>query len=116
MGVLGGLHAMGVGLAVDDVGTGYSSLAYLQRLPVDELKIDCSFVRRVADRPRDAAIVGSIVDLARGLGLRSVAEGVETADQERVLRAAGCTGVQGFLVGRPMAAERVGALAAVPPG
>jgi EAL domain-containing protein (putative c-di-GMP-specific phosphodiesterase class I) len=101
-GVLAGLRAMGVGLSIDDFGTGYSSLSYLQRLPVSELKIDRCFVRDVARNPSDAAIVRATVDMARTLGLRTVAEGVEDEAGLATLRDLGCDMVQGFHLGRPM--------------
>jgi EAL domain-containing protein (putative c-di-GMP-specific phosphodiesterase class I) len=104
-GVLAGLRAMGVELAIDDFGTGYSSLAYLQRLPVSELKIDRCFVMKLASSPSDAAIVRSTIDMARNLGLRVVAEGVEDEASLDVLRELGCDLAQGFHLGRPMPAE-----------
>jgi len=106
-GVLAGLRAMGVELAIDDFGTGYSSLAYLQRLPVTELKIDRAFVTSLATRASDAAIVRSTVDMARNLGLRVVAEGVEDEAALDVLRSLGCDLAQGFHLGRPMPGEEL---------
>src|SRR5437762_7000921 len=98
------LNAMGVTLSIDDFGTGYSSLASLKRLPVDEIKIDRSFVQRMATDEDDAVIVRSTVDLAHNLGLRVVAEGVEDAVTLRRLAALGCDYVQGYHLGRPMPA------------
>jgi diguanylate cyclase (GGDEF)-like protein len=106
--ILGRLSRMGVRLALDDFGTGYSSLAYLKRLPVDELKVDRSFVAHMAADADDAAIVRSTVELARSLRLGTVAEGVETADAFETLRAFGCDGVQGFLFSRPLPAAEIG--------
>jgi diguanylate cyclase (GGDEF)-like protein len=105
--VLAGLRALGVGLSVDDFGTGYSSLTFLTRIRVDELKVDRTFVGKMADSAEAAAIVRTILDLARDLGLRVVAEGVETADQRAALTALGCTAAQGFHFSKPMAAENV---------
>jgi EAL domain-containing protein (putative c-di-GMP-specific phosphodiesterase class I) len=96
------LHEMGVRLAIDDFGTGYSSLAYLKRLPVDELKIDKSFVMQMDRDSDDAKIVRSTVDLAHNLGLSVVAEGVETPSHWRVLRGLGCDYAQGYLIARPL--------------
>lgn len=99
------MREMGVSLAIDDFGTGYSSLAYLQRLPIDTLKIDQSFVRGLEPRPggRDStAIVETIVSLGRGLGLQVLAEGVETESQLELLRRMGCHAMQGYHFGRPM--------------
>jgi EAL domain-containing protein (putative c-di-GMP-specific phosphodiesterase class I) len=99
------LSAMGVRLAIDDFGTGYSSLSYLRRLPVDELKIDKSFVMNMESSPDDAVIVRSTIDLGRNLGLAVVAEGVESEDALAQLRALGCDEAQGFLMSRPVPAE-----------
>ncbi|MER6002079.1 EAL domain-containing protein [Nonomuraea angiospora] len=98
------LAALGVPLALDDFGTGYSSLIRLQRLAVSEVKIDASFVRRIAESEDDYRIVRSIVDLVRSLGLRSVAEGVESDEVAMRLDEMGCDMGQGWLFGRPMAA------------
>jgi EAL domain-containing protein (putative c-di-GMP-specific phosphodiesterase class I) len=102
--VLEQLDAMGVQLAIDDFGTGYSSLAYLQGLPVREVKIDKSFVLRVLDSSRDRVIIRSTIDLTRHLGLRSTAEGIENAEAQQWLRAAGCDQGQGFHIASPMGA------------
>ncbi|GII79470.1 GGDEF-domain containing protein [Sphaerisporangium rufum] len=98
------LVELGVPLALDDFGTGYSSLVRLQRLPVGEVKIDESFVRRIGASADDERIVRSIVDLVRSLGLRSVAEGVETEEVARRLREMGCDAGQGWLFAEPMPA------------
>ena len=101
------LKALGVRLALDDFGTGYSSLLYLRRFPFDKLKIDSSFVRSI-DRAADAAaIVHAVVSLGRGLGMSVTAEGVETADQQLFLRAAGVHSMQGYRFGRPCRAEEL---------
>jgi diguanylate cyclase (GGDEF)-like protein len=113
--VLRGIRDLGVGLSIDDFGTGYSSLSYLQRLAVDELKIDKSFTAELS-RSGDATIVRSTIDLGHNLGLRVVAEGVEDPDTAAKLRRLGCDVLQGFLVGRPMAPEELSAhLAALRP-
>jgi diguanylate cyclase (GGDEF)-like protein len=103
--VLEQLHALGVGVAIDDFGTGYSSLAYLKRLPVDLLKIDRSFIANVAVDEDDLVIVRSTLDLARSLGMQSVAEGVESASVLHLLETLGCDLVQGFHLCEPMPAE-----------
>jgi diguanylate cyclase (GGDEF)-like protein len=100
--VLPALATLGVGLAIDDFGTGYSSLSYLKHLPVDTLKIDQSFIRDVTTNANDAAITSAIVAMGHALGLRIVAEGVETAEQDRLLRRQGCDLIQGHWVARPM--------------
>jgi diguanylate cyclase (GGDEF)-like protein len=105
--VLGRLHTLGVGLAVDDFGTGYSSMAYLKDLPVDELKIDRSFVGQMATSRSDAVIVRSAIDLGHNLGLRVVAEGVETQQAWQELAALGCDIAQGYYLGRPMPAAEL---------
>jgi diguanylate cyclase (GGDEF)-like protein len=103
--VLTALHDLGVGVAIDDFGTGYSSLAYVKRLPVDEIKIDKSFVCNMANDDHDAAIVRSTVQLSHSLGLRVVAEGVEDRDSWNRLLAMGCDVVQGYYLSRPEAGE-----------
>jgi len=105
--VLHQVRALGVRLSVDDFGTGQSSLAYLQQLPVHEVKIDKSFVLGLAGRPQDRAIVRAIVDLGRHLGLEVVAEGVEDAGTQDMLSAMGCDLIQGYHLGRPMPTEEL---------
>jgi diguanylate cyclase (GGDEF)-like protein len=101
------LHAMGVKVSIDDFGTGYSSLLYLKRLLASELKIDRGFVRDLPHDTEDAAIVAAIVALGHTLKLKIVAEGVETEAQRNFLTALGCDTLQGFLLGRPMPAQRL---------
>jgi diguanylate cyclase (GGDEF)-like protein/PAS domain S-box-containing protein len=100
----------GCGLAIDDFGTGCSSLANLTRFPVTEVKIDRTFVAGLGVRERDTAVVAAIIGLAETLGLGTVAEGVETAEQLAVLRELGCRRAQGFHLGRPMTGDELGAL------
>ncbi|MEO7979627.1 MAG: bifunctional diguanylate cyclase/phosphodiesterase [Sporichthyaceae bacterium] len=96
------MDRLGVDLSLDDFGTGYSSLVHLKRLPVSEIKVDRSFVQRMTSDADDAVIVRSIIDLAHSLGLRVVAEGVETMDTWRALEALGCDLAQGYLISRPL--------------
>ncbi|MBT2372964.1 EAL domain-containing protein [Pseudomonas fluorescens] len=105
MTVLQKLSDMGVDLSIDDFGTGYSSLMYLKRLPANELKIDRGFVRDLEHDSDDAAIVSAIVALGQALGLRIVAEGVETDVQQSFLTRLGCDSLQGYLLGHPMPAD-----------
>jgi diguanylate cyclase (GGDEF)-like protein len=103
--VMNDLHERGVHMSIDDFGTGYSSLSYLKRFKVYKLKIDQSFVRDLSTDPEDAAIVEAIIGLSRSLGLKTIAEGVETAEQLAFLRERGCDEAQGYHIGRPMLAE-----------
>jgi len=101
------LKALGVQLAIDDFGTGYSSLAYLHRFPIDVLKLDKAFVGGVAGGGKDAALARAILALGDALGLRTVAEGVETAEQRGYLLGLGCQSGQGYLFSRPVGPERL---------
>ena len=104
-GTLEKLRALGVELSIDDFGTGYSSLSYLHRLPIDTLKIDRSFVSRMAENNENKEIVRTIIMLAKTLGMGVIAEGVETNEQAELLRELECQSVQGYLVSRPLDAE-----------
>lgn len=101
------LRMRGVHVAIDDFGTGYSSLSYLSTLPIDRLKIDRSFINSSLDKPSSSVIIEAVVSLARSLGMRTIAEGVETEAQRRFLRLQGCEEIQGYLMGRPMPAEAI---------
>jgi len=113
--VMNELHACGVRMSIDDFGTGYSSLSYLKRFKVYKLKIDQSFVRGVAAGAEDRAIVAAIVSLAGSLGMRTIAEGVETEAQARALREIGCSELQGYLYSRPLSPDRFAAFVAAHP-
>ncbi|MBR9970436.1 EAL domain-containing protein [Magnetospirillum sp. J10] len=115
-GLLHGLHAMGVKLAIDDFGTGYSSLSYLERYPFHTLKIDRSFMVGMLERHERKVLVDTIVAMATGLGLKVIAEGVETVEQLARLKAIGCDIAQGYLFSRPVPAEQVLALLETPFG
>ena len=104
--VVQSLVELGVKISCDDFGTGYASLARLRRLPINEIKVDRSFVARMAEDDTDRAITRSVLALGRGLGLTTVAEGVEDQGGWDILRAFGCDQAQGFLVSRPLAASR----------
>jgi EAL domain-containing protein (putative c-di-GMP-specific phosphodiesterase class I) len=104
--ILGRLRALGIVLSLDDFGNGYSSLAHLKSLPVGEMKIDRSFVTRMCTETTDSAIVFAMIQLARKLGIRVVAEGVEDQRTWTALTALDCDLIQGFLLSRPLAAAR----------
>jgi EAL domain-containing protein (putative c-di-GMP-specific phosphodiesterase class I) len=104
------LKQLGVRVALDDFGTGYSSLSYLRRFPLDSLKIDRSFTMDLTTNAEIASIVTAVIEMAHSLGLRAVAEGVETAEQEAFLRSHDCDEIQGFYFSRPVPAESVAEL------
>ena len=104
------LHEMGVSLVIDDFGVANSSMAYIKRFPVQKLKIDRSFIRDIPADADDAAIVSAIIAMGHSLGLKVVAEGVETAEQSAFLRGTGCDEVQGFLYGRPVPSDELNVL------
>lgn len=99
---LRGLQSIGVGVELDDFGKGYSSLNYLREMPVDTLKIDSSFIRKIATDEREAEVVQTIIQLGHTLDLRVVAEGVETVEQMEALKKMGCDYAQGYLFAQPL--------------
>ena len=101
------LKAHGIGFSLDDFGTGYSSLAYLRRLPLDQLKIDQSFVRDLLTDPNSVAIAKTIIVLSQAMSLSVIAEGVETEMQRVLLDSLGCHAFQGYLFSRPLPIERL---------
>lgn len=105
--VLTELRALGIGLAVDDFGPGYSSLTYLRQVPADTIKIDRSFISHMSTSPKDAAIVRAVIELAHTLGLQTVAEGIEDERVLAELRGLGCDYAQGYFIARPLPAEQV---------
>jgi EAL domain-containing protein (putative c-di-GMP-specific phosphodiesterase class I) len=105
--VLKKLKNLGVSISIDDFGTGYSSLSYLTRFPVDNLKIDISFIRDLAADADSASIVTAIISMARTLGLKTIAEGIETEEQWKILRLLRCDMGQGYYFSKPLPAKEV---------
>ncbi len=101
------LRALGVMIAMDDFGTGYSSLSYLQSFPFDRIKIDRSFVKDIGDSVGSINIVRAVVAMAKGLGMATTAEGVETEEQRDKVQSEGCTEMQGFLFSKPLPADEI---------
>ena len=101
------LKKIGVSFSLDDFGTGYSSLQYLKQLPLDQLKIDQSFVRDIEFDEQDRSIVQTIIAMASGLGLDVIAEGVETVEQQNMLLEFGCANFQGYLFAKPMSVDKL---------
>ena len=104
------LHEIGVGLALDDFGTGFSSMNYLKQFPLDRLKIDQSFVRDILTSEEDGSITKAIIQLGHSLGLKVIAEGVESERQPEFLRESGCDEPQGYYFSRPIPAEELAAM------
>jgi EAL domain-containing protein (putative c-di-GMP-specific phosphodiesterase class I) len=104
---MGRMRELGLGIAIDDFGTGYSSLAYLKRLRPTQLKIDRSFVSDAENDADSRAIVRGVVSLANALGMGTVAEGVETDEQQRFLRDCGCTTLQGYFISKPLPVDQL---------
>jgi EAL domain-containing protein (putative c-di-GMP-specific phosphodiesterase class I) len=109
------IRDLGVRFAIDDFGTGYSSLAYLKKLPVSSIKIDKSFVKNMEHDRDNAIIVRSIIDLGHNLGLKVVAEGVETQEAQNMLRSYDCDEMQGYFYSRPIPADAVTKYLKTPP-
>jgi EAL domain-containing protein (putative c-di-GMP-specific phosphodiesterase class I) len=108
------LKEMGCGLAIDDFGTGYASLRHLVSLPFDQIKVDRSFIQEMVSRPESRKIVAAVVGLGRSLGLVTLAEGVESREQETILIQVGCILGQGWLYGRPLAADQIPMMVSAP--
>ena len=108
--ILHRLRALGVQFSIDDFGTGYSSLSYLKRFPIDRIKIDQSFVREITSNPEDAAVSQAIISLSHSLNIKTVAEGVETAEQQEFLRSRQCDEIQGFHFSRPVPTQEMSRL------
>lgn len=108
------LKGMGCGLALDDFGTGYASLRHLVSLPFDQIKVDRSFIQEMTTRSESRKIVAAVVGLGRSLGLATLAEGVELREQETILNQVGCSLAQGWLYGRPLAADQIPMMVAAP--
>ena len=100
------LQEIGLSFSMDDFGTGFSSLAYLTELPLNQLKIDQSFVRNIGAKPTDAVIVQTIIGMAGNLGMEVIAEGVETEEQRAFLELYGCPVIQGYLFSKPVSLEQ----------
>ena len=101
------IRQLGIHLSIDDFGTGYSSLAYLKELPVNEVKLDRSFIMRLVEEHKDRVLVATVLALAEAMEFSVIAEGVETEEQLQVLRDLGCDNFQGFLRARPMSAAQL---------